>query len=62
MNILELEQCYGEMENLQGEDQNYYLMRLTDLYGEECLSFLDKGEEEQESEIDILPKLDTSEQ
>ncbi|MDJ0509812.1 MAG: hypothetical protein QNJ64_11230 [Crocosphaera sp.] len=50
MKTAELRECYGDIENLQGEEQNYFLMRLTSLYGEECLSFLDEDEEQEEEE------------
>ncbi len=50
MNMTELQECYGDVENLPGEDQNYFLLRLTELYGEECLGFSDKEEEEKDSE------------
>ncbi|MGK7942092.1 MAG: hypothetical protein AB4062_18435 [Crocosphaera sp.] len=50
MNTAGLEQCYGDLEDLKGEDQNYFLIRLTDLYGEECLNFLDEDEDEEDQD------------
>ena len=54
MNVPELQECYGDLETLKGEDQSYFLLRLTDLWGEECLSFLDEDEIDQDAENSLI--------
>lgn len=54
MNVPELQDCYGDLETLKGEDQSYFLLRLTDLWGEECLNFLDEDEIDQDAENQLI--------
>ncbi|MEM8779496.1 MAG: hypothetical protein AAGF26_11620 [Cyanobacteria bacterium P01_G01_bin.49] len=46
----ELQNIYGEFDHDVANDERYYLVRMTELYGEDYLSLLDEDEQNKNDE------------